>query len=109
MSDLASAPPARLVTAFGTVLYVDAASGELRHGPFGSSPVNAVFVADPGSRSRPAGLAACTTRTVQREPIVCLADRSIRVSRSQQRRRIGRADRARIDPAGTRSDRVQGR
>ena len=33
MSDLSTAPRARLITAFGTVLYVDVASGELRHGP----------------------------------------------------------------------------
>ena len=46
MSDLSTAPRARLFTAFGTVLYVDVASGELRHGPIESSPANAVFVAD---------------------------------------------------------------
>ncbi len=40
----------RLLTAFGTVVHVDPASGELRHGPIESSPANAWFVAEPGSR-----------------------------------------------------------
>ncbi len=47
MSDLSAAPRTRLLTAFGTVLYVDVPSGELRHGPVESSPANALFVADP--------------------------------------------------------------
>jgi len=47
MNDLATARPARLITAFGTALYFDVASGELRHGPIESSPRNAVFVGDP--------------------------------------------------------------
>lgn len=37
----------RLLVAFGTGLYVEAAAGELRHGPTESSPANALFVADP--------------------------------------------------------------
>jgi glycosyltransferase involved in cell wall biosynthesis len=48
MTDSLNAPPARLFTVFGTVLYVDADSGLLRHGPVESSPANAFFVADPG-------------------------------------------------------------
>src|ERR1700733_2210894 len=51
MSDLSTAPFERLITAFGTVLYVDTASGELRHGPIANSPPNAVFVSD-GSSGR---------------------------------------------------------
>jgi Domain of unknown function (DUF4422)/Methyltransferase domain len=65
MSDLSTAPPERLVTAFGTVLYVDAASGELRHGPIASSPSNAVFVSD-GSSGRVMHQAAGSL-----QPIVC--------------------------------------
>ena len=42
-------PPARLYTTWGTVLYVDDASGQLRHGAIETSPANAVFVADPTS------------------------------------------------------------
>jgi hypothetical protein len=48
MMDLSGAPRARLFTVFGTALYVDVASGCLRHGPAESSPANAVFVAEPG-------------------------------------------------------------
>ena len=49
MNDLSTAPRARLITALGTVLYFDVASGELRHGPIESSPANAVFAADSSS------------------------------------------------------------
>ena len=83
MSDLASAPRARLVTAWATVVYVDAESGELRHGHHDSSPANLVFVADPdwpGPRRRgwlvhDAGGA--------NDPLVCRAGRCICVSRLQ--------------------------
>lgn len=82
MIDL-SGPRAHLLTAFGTALYVDAASGELRHGPLQSSAANAWFAAEPtrtGSRHRgwlihdPAagGTAA---------PIACLEDGSRTISR----------------------------
>jgi predicted O-methyltransferase YrrM/glycosyltransferase involved in cell wall biosynthesis len=76
MTDLSAARPARLFTAFGTVLYVDVASGELRHGAIESSPANAFFVADPGPSLpyRPGWLRHESGDT--REPIVCLADRS---------------------------------
>src|SRR5207248_7741432 len=33
-------PPARLYTTWGTVLYVDSASGQLRHGAMETSPTN---------------------------------------------------------------------
>jgi hypothetical protein len=46
MIDLADPRPARIYTSWGTVLYVDSASGQLRHGPTETSPENAVFVAD---------------------------------------------------------------
>jgi hypothetical protein len=39
-------PRTPLLTTFGTVLYVEVASGQLRHGAIDSSPVNAVFAAD---------------------------------------------------------------
>jgi glycosyltransferase involved in cell wall biosynthesis len=39
-------PHARLFTVWGTVLYVDVDSGELRHGAIESSPANAMLVAD---------------------------------------------------------------
>ncbi len=49
MTDLFAQPRARLFTTFGTVLYVDVTSGELRHGQNESSPANAVLVTDEGS------------------------------------------------------------
>jgi glycosyltransferase involved in cell wall biosynthesis len=47
-----SEAPARLFTAFGTVLYVDAESGELRHGDVAASPANVFFAAEPGAPRR---------------------------------------------------------
>jgi hypothetical protein len=40
------APRARLFTTFTTALYIEAGSGQLRHGAIDSSPANAVLVAD---------------------------------------------------------------
>ncbi|MFI5023464.1 MAG: FkbM family methyltransferase [Alphaproteobacteria bacterium] len=75
MSDLSTPPRARLFTTFGTVLYVDAASGELRHGPSETSPPNATFVADPSAAGpRRRGWLA-HERGGSRELIVCLEDR----------------------------------
>ena len=83
MSDLSTPPRARLFTAFGTVLYVDATCGELRHGAIETSPPNAVFVADTGSvgSHRQGWLmygagASC-------ELLVCRADRCHSVSHSE--------------------------
>jgi hypothetical protein len=80
MMDSLSAPRARLFTAFGTLLYVDVATGYLRHGPVESSPANAVFVAEPGW-----GQPHRTGRLMQDkgdslEPIVCLPDHCQTVS-----------------------------
>jgi hypothetical protein len=80
MTELSTAAPARLVTVFGTVLYVDVASGELRHGAIESSPANAVFMADPSSMgSRRRGWLMHDAGD-SREPIACLADRCKSVS-----------------------------
>src|SRR5580693_9773161 len=49
MTGLSALPPARLFTTWGTVLYIDAETGQLRHGAIETSPANAVFVADPTS------------------------------------------------------------
>ncbi|TGT14945.1 hypothetical protein EN815_36665, partial [Mesorhizobium sp. M4B.F.Ca.ET.172.01.1.1] len=43
MTELPEFSRARLFTAFGTVLFVDPSTGELRHGAFESSPANAYF------------------------------------------------------------------
>lgn len=87
MSDLATAPRARLFTAFGTVLYVDVASGELRHGPAESSPANAFFVADlDAAGPRQLGLLVHDTGVLH-EPILCLADRCRLISGKERRHR----------------------
>ena len=49
MTDLSKAPRTRLSTTFGTVLYVDVASREVRHGAIDSSRANAVLVASESS------------------------------------------------------------
>ena len=49
MIDLPAAPRTRLFTTWGTVLYVDAETGQLRHAAIETSPANAVFVPDPAS------------------------------------------------------------
>ncbi len=74
MMDNSGAPRARLITAFGTVLYVDVVSGHLRHGPVESSPANAVFVADPGWRQPHRKGRLMQDKGDSLEPIVCLAD-----------------------------------
>jgi hypothetical protein len=79
MIDLADPRPARIYTSWGTVLYVDIASGQLPHGPIETSPENAVFVAertaagpyregrfmfDNGERLEPIACGALSCRTV---------------------------------------------
>ena len=83
MSDLSIVPPARLFTAFGTVLYVDVASGELRHGAVETSPANAVFVSDTSSTGPHRHGWLMYDAGDSREPVVCLADRSHSVSRTE--------------------------
>jgi glycosyltransferase involved in cell wall biosynthesis len=75
MSDLSRARPARLFTAFGTVLYVDGVSGELRHGEVGTSPANAYFVLDQelSVPTRQGWLVYDSGTSLQR--IICLEDR----------------------------------
>src|SRR4029077_11329648 len=75
-----NAPRARLFTAFGTVLYVDVASGCLRHGPVENSPANASFVAEL-SWGHPRGmLRLMQDKGDALEPIVCLPDHCQTVS-----------------------------
>jgi glycosyltransferase involved in cell wall biosynthesis len=83
MIDLATTPPARLFTAFGTVLYVDVVSGELRHGTIESSPANAVFAANPNSAGPQRHGYLMHDEGGLREPLVCLADRCLPMSRSE--------------------------
>jgi hypothetical protein len=71
MTDLSTAPPARLFTTWGTVLYVDAASGELRHGPIDTSPANAVLVAAPRLTASPRRGGFMHLAGEKLEPIAC--------------------------------------
>ncbi len=80
MMDNSGAPRARLITAFGTVLYVDVASGHLRHGPVESSPTNAVFMADPGWGQPHRTGRLMHDKGDSLEPIVCLPDHCQTVS-----------------------------
>jgi glycosyltransferase involved in cell wall biosynthesis len=83
MNDLSTRRPARLFTAFGTVVHVDAATGLLRHGPVESSAANVVFVADSslGGSHRQGWL---TYRSGARcEWIICLAERCYIASAAQ--------------------------
>ncbi len=47
MTEPGARPAARLYTIFGSVLFVDEPTGELRHGPIDSSPANLALVAGP--------------------------------------------------------------
>src|ERR1700730_12609704 len=74
MMDNSGTPRARLFTVFGTVLYIDVASGHLRHGPVESSPAKAVFVADPGGGQPQRMRGLMQAKGDSLEPIVCLPD-----------------------------------
>jgi Protein of unknown function (DUF5672) len=71
MSEAAALPP-RLFTTHGTVLYVDPASGELRHGALEGSPANARFVSD-GAHAQIMHETAGSLR-----PVVCLGGHRVR-------------------------------
>lgn len=64
-----AALPTRVFTIHGTVLYTDPASGELRHGPVGSSPINARLV------SHGAHVQIVYEAGGLLQPIICLPDR----------------------------------
>lgn len=83
-------PPSRLFTAFGTVLFVDPSTGELRHGPVETSPAN-VFLepATYGLDWHPiVGLTYAGDGA--REPVVCNADSCLVVSAAQKQVRSAR-------------------
>jgi glycosyltransferase involved in cell wall biosynthesis len=78
MTDVSGLPAARLFTTWGTVLYVDSVSGELRHGPIDTSPENAAFVAASagcGGRYRQGSIVHRQDGTC--EPIACLGERCV--------------------------------
>src|SRR5215475_13162419 len=71
LPDLSSAPRTRFLTSWGTVLYVDPESGELRHGPKDTSPANAYFVADPAADATPRRGWIMLDRDGRFEPVTC--------------------------------------
>ncbi|TPN80423.1 glycosyltransferase [Mesorhizobium sp. CU2] len=84
MSETSDSSRARLFTAFGTVLFVDPSTGELRHGAVESSPANAYFesgMSSVGSYRR--GQLVFVAGDL-REPIDCYRDRCLTASQSQR-------------------------
>src|SRR4051812_8017450 len=74
MPDLSTEPRARLFTVFGTVLFVDPASGTLRHGPIESSPANAYFAAAVEIKNRARQGWLIHDKGDSSHPIVCRAE-----------------------------------
>ncbi|WP_296746831.1 glycosyltransferase [Mesorhizobium sp.] len=85
MSELSqsTSPRARLFTAFGTVLYVDRATGELKHGPIEASPANAYFQPRDGSASGYRRGQLVHAAGGSDEPIYCFYDVCLTASQSQ--------------------------
>ena len=73
LPDLSAAPRTRLRTTWGTVLYVDAVSGELRHGPADASPANLVLGAGPPEEEPRVGFLLHESEDGP-DPINCRAD-----------------------------------
>lgn len=71
---------ARLFTTFGTVLYIDVASRELRHGPNDSSPSNVMFLADKNSPEESVAGWLMHEQAGQLLPITCSAQYSCSAS-----------------------------
>ncbi|TGT68781.1 hypothetical protein EN802_26160 [bacterium M00.F.Ca.ET.159.01.1.1] len=89
MTELPEFSRARLFTAFGTVLFVDPSTGELRHGAFESSPANAYFESGKNSpEGHRQGRLVCVADGSP-EPIHCYPDICLTAS---QLRRQGRSD-----------------
>jgi tetratricopeptide (TPR) repeat protein len=79
---LATAPQARLYTSWGTTVFADPATGELRHGPLADSPDNAALLGDAiAAGSGRQGWLACRNGSA-REPAICHADHAWAQSRA---------------------------
>ncbi|MGX5805674.1 glycosyltransferase family 25 protein [Bradyrhizobium sp. Arg314] len=89
MTELPEFSRARLFTAFGTVIFVDPATGELRHGAVESSPANAYFESVKNSpEGHRQGRLVCVADG-SLEPIHCYSDICLTAS---QLRLQGRSD-----------------
>ena len=85
MTNPVVSPPTRIFTTWGTVLYVDPASRELRHGPIDGSPENAFFLADPRPEgSRPRGCLALGFGE-SAQAIACQPERSLALGESDEK------------------------
>jgi hypothetical protein len=76
MIDLVAAPRTYLSTTWGTALYVDTASGELRHGIVGSGSANVLFVADPTVKQGPLRGWLMRETGEALDPVICLPEGS---------------------------------
>ncbi|MBB6408748.1 class I SAM-dependent methyltransferase [Mesorhizobium sangaii] len=87
MIELSTLPRARLFTTFGTVMYVEPFTGELRHGPVESCPANAFF--EPGNSSGGTNRQGRLIHAVDssHEPIACNPDVCFSFSQSQHENR----------------------
>lgn len=74
-------PCTRVFTPGGTVLYMDLAVGDLRHGDLATSPANVIFVADAASTGSPGRGWLAFDNGATWEPIACLPHRSCLASR----------------------------
>ncbi len=90
--------PARLFTAFGTVLYVDQLTGELRHGPVESVPANVFFEPEMRlaggyrqGRLLNAGIGLP-------EPVLCFHDACLTASQAKRQNRPADADALELIP-----------
>ena len=80
INDISAAPRTRLFTAFGTMVYVDAVSGLLRHDAFDDSRANAVLVAEPCIAEGPQTASLMYDAGGVLEPIVVSAEGCWRTS-----------------------------
>ncbi len=72
---------ARLFTAFGTVLYIDPISRQLRHGPVESSPANLYFVAEPSFSTVSSRGRLMHESRGERTFVLCRSDRCYAIGR----------------------------
>lgn len=77
----------RLFTAFGTVLYVEPTTGELRHGPIESSLANAFFEVDENAEGTFSRGRLVHEEDGLFEPIVCCSDICLLAPHSQRQNR----------------------
>ena len=85
MTNPAVSPPTRIFTTWGTVLYVDPASRELRHGPIDACPENAFFLADHRPEGgRPRGCLALGFGE-SAQGIACQPERSLALGGSDEK------------------------